>query len=78
MSTEGGLGHASTAVGTTALIVITGYESPVLWAYPQNINVFIGTHGPCGLKIPCEDCYNEVKDHNEKEIIEKSLDFLKD
>ena len=41
LSTEGGLMHASTAVDTTALIVMTGYQSPVLWSYPKNINLYI-------------------------------------
>jgi ADP-heptose:LPS heptosyltransferase len=76
LSTEGGLMHASTAADTTALIVMTGYQSPVLWSYPKNINLYIGSHGPCGLKIPCKECYNDVENHDENEIIQKAKEHL--
>ena len=69
MSTEGGLVHAATAMDTKSLVVMTGFGDPKLWSYPQNINVFIGKHGPCGLKIPCQDCLKDVEEHDEKEII---------
>ena len=78
LSTEGGLAHASTAVDTTALIVMTGYQSPVLWSYPQNINVYIGNHGPCGLKILCQDCVRDIHMHDEREIVQKATNFLGD
>ena len=76
LSTEGGLTHAATAVDTTALVIITGYQDPKMIAYPQNININIGKHGPCGLKIPCTDCKEDDKNHNEMEIVEKALDYL--
>ena len=77
LSTEGGLAHASTAVNTTALIVMTGYQSPVLWSYPQNINVYIGNHGPCGFKILCKECVQDIHMHDESEIAEKAMEFLR-
>ena len=76
MGTEGGLPHAATAMNTTALVVMTGYQSPVLWSYPQNINIYIGNHGPCGLKIPCDKCHSDVLSHDETEIIQKAREFL--
>ena len=66
---EGGLIHASTAVETKALSIVSGYEDPKLWNYPQNINVYIGTHGPCGWKIPCDECKADAENHDENEII---------
>tara|TARA_B100000700_G_C14545103_1_gene623875 strand:- start:39 stop:617 length:579 start_codon:yes stop_codon:yes gene_type:complete len=76
MSTEGGLVHAATAMDTTSLVIMTGFGDPKLWSYPQNINVFIGKHGPCGLKIPCQDCLKDVEEHDEKEIIDIVLSHL--
>ena len=76
MSAEGGLTHAATTTDTPALTNITGYQHADMVAYPQNINVVISNHGPCGLKIKCEDCEREALEHNEKEIIDKVVEFL--
>ena len=76
LSTEGGLIHASTAVDTQSLVIMTGYQSPVLWSYPQNTNIYIGTHGPCGLKKLCNQCIEDIKSHDEKEVIDKIMDFI--
>jgi ADP-heptose:LPS heptosyltransferase len=76
MSAEGGLTHAATTTDTPALTIITGYQHADMVAYPQNINIVISNHGPCGLKIKCEDCEREALEHNEKEIIDKVVEFL--
>jgi len=76
LSSEGGLTHAATAVNTTALVIITGYQSSKMVAYPQNINIDIGKHGPCGLKGKCTECEQDAKDHDKNEIINKVLEFL--
>jgi len=76
LATEGGLAHAATTVNTPALVIITGYQDQRMVAYPQNININISTHGPCGLKVACEDCAQDAKKHNEKEIVDKALEFL--
>ena len=71
MTTEGGLVHAATAVDTTSLVIITGYQTLKMVAYPQNINVHIGSHGPCGLKIPCSECARDASEHNYIELLDK-------
>jgi ADP-heptose:LPS heptosyltransferase len=76
VSTEGGLVHAATAANTTSLVVLTGFGDPKLWSYPQNINVYIGKHGPCGLKVPCQQCLKDVEEHNEMEIVDMILSHL--
>ena len=76
MSAEGGLTHAATTTDTPALTIITGYQHPDMVAYPQNINIDISNHGPCGLKVKCEDCEREALEHNEKEIVDKVLELL--
>ena len=76
MSTEGGLVHGATAAETTSLVIITGYQDSRMVAYPQNINVDISSHGPCGLKSECPDCIKDAADHNYEEIIDKAREFL--
>jgi len=69
LSSEGGLVHAATAVDTKSVVIITGYQTEKMVAYPQNINVNISSHGPCGLKSHCPDCHRDGEDHNYEEII---------
>ena len=76
ISSEGGLVHAATAVDTTSLVIITGYQHPRMVNYPQNININIANHGPCGLKINCKECQDDANKHDESELIQKALDFL--
>jgi hypothetical protein len=38
-------------------------------AYPQNININISTHGPCGLKTECPDCKRDAENHDWKKIV---------
>ena len=71
LSTEGGLVHAATAFSTKSVVVITGYQSEKMVAYPQNININISKHGPCGLKKQCDQCFSDVENHDWQEIVEK-------
>ena len=76
ISSEGGLTHAATAVMIPAVVVITGYQSPTMVAYPQNININISTHGPCGMKIECPLCVKDSNNHDYNEIIKNTLKIL--
>tara|TARA_R110002020_G_scaffold37124_4_gene111967 strand:+ start:8680 stop:9513 length:834 start_codon:yes stop_codon:yes gene_type:complete len=69
ISTEGGLAHAANAVDTKSLVIMTGYQDNKMVCYPQNINIDISSHGPCGLKGVCQDCERDVNNHNPEEII---------
>ena len=71
IASEGGLVHASTATNTTAVVIITGYQTEKMVSYPQNININIANHGPCGLKANCLDCQRDASSHDEKIILEK-------
>jgi ADP-heptose:LPS heptosyltransferase len=54
VSTIGGLMHAARAVDTSSIILYSGYESPVLAGYPENINFSRKVEcAPCGLKTEC-------------------------
>ena len=62
---EGGMAHAANAVGTPAVVVVTGFTHPTMTAYPEHTNVWIGKdHGPCGKKVVCSDCENEAQSHD--------------
>jgi len=51
---EGGLMHATSAMDTKAVILVSGFESPEMFCYPQNINIYKKVEcSPCGLKTPC-------------------------
>ena len=76
LSTEGGLVHAATAMETTSLVIITGYQSSKMVAYPQNINIDISSHGPCGLKNTCPLCTKDAVDHDPQLVIDKAEEFL--
>ena len=76
LSTEGGLTHAATAVDTPALVLITGYQDPKMVCYPQNININIASHGPCGYKVSCKECEKDVINHDHMEIVRKVREFL--
>lgn len=73
VSTEGGLVHGATSTSTKSLVIITGYQSSKMISYPQNINIDISSHGPCGLKKECFDCKKDLKNHNYTDIINKIL-----
>lgn len=54
VGTVGGLMHAARAVDTRSVILYSGYESPKLAGYAENINIIYGVHcAPCGLRIKC-------------------------
>jgi len=76
ISSEGGLVHAANSVETKALVILTGYQTYKMVAYPVNINVDISSHGPCGLKIDCDQCINDVINHDENEIVNLIIDEL--
>lgn len=71
VSSEGGLMHAANAVGTESVILYTGFIHPTMTCYSENTNIWIGRgHGPCGLKVHCQNCYNESLEHDPSEIVE--------
>lgn len=77
IGSEGGLMHAANAVGKSAIIVITGFLHPDMTCYPENTNIWIGkNHGPCGMKIKCQECKSEAQSHDHCEITTAIIDKL--
>jgi len=71
VSSEGGLMHAANAVETPAVIVYSGFIHPNMTGYKNNSNIWVGeSHGPCGMKIKCDLCESDMKNHNHDEILE--------
>lgn len=52
---EGGLHHASAAVGLPAVVLFGGFISPQQTGYAAHRNLFTGGE-PCGMRYPCEHC----------------------
>ena len=50
---EGGLHHASAAVGVPAVVIFGGYISPKVTGYQQHTNIFTGENLGCGMHIKC-------------------------
>ena len=71
LSSEGGLVHASTAVDTKSIVIVTGYQSLKMIEYPMNVYINIANHGPCGLKIECKECLKDAEKHDYNEIIQQ-------
>tara|TARA_A100001015_G_scaffold300106_2_gene385073 strand:- start:2923 stop:3759 length:837 start_codon:yes stop_codon:yes gene_type:complete len=76
LSSEGGLVHAATTVDTPSVVILTGYQHPNMVAYPQNVNINLGKHGPCGLKVRCDECFSEVMNHDYLEIVRKTMKIV--
>lgn len=69
LATESGLVHAATSVNTRSVVIMTGYQTLDMVAYPQNINVDISSHGPCGLKTHCTECEGDAWLHDFREVV---------
>ena len=76
LSVDNGLTHAVTGTDTIGLIILTSYQPYAHIAYPRNINIYIGKHGPCGSRGRCFLCEAEVDNHDETEIIRAASEYL--
>ncbi|MAH43912.1 hypothetical protein CL614_09410 [archaeon] len=76
VASEGGLTHLCTTTSTTGVVILTGYQTEKMVAYPSNYYVNIARHGPCGMKAHCKDCAEDAKVHNYKEVVDKVCEVL--
>ena len=71
---EGGLHHASAAVGIPAVVIFGGYISPEVTGYEGHINLFTGTGLGCGNADQCEcRCIASITVGQVCEAVEKLL-----
>lgn len=58
---EGGLHHASAALGIPAIVIFGGYISPKVTGYPSHVNLFSGSGLGCGRQQGCGcDCMARI------------------
>ena len=77
LSTEGGLGHLSNAVGTQSLLIYTSYQNPKMTAYPTTNILDIALYRKEILGHKNHELYKTETDmHNEQEIVEKISNIL--
>ena len=78
ISTEGGLVHGATAFGTKSIVLLTSYQDPRMVSYPQNENIFIGSHDACGSKVLCGKCVSDAENHDPMLVLKRVQTCLTD
>lgn len=70
VGSEGGLVHASTSFCVPCVVVMTGFIHPRLVSYPGHEVIWAtDEHGPCGMKVHCEECTRGSKSLEYYEIL---------
>lgn len=57
---EGGMHHASAALGVPAVVLFGGFISPAQTGYPTHRNLFTGEYA-CGWRVPCAHCHAAMR-----------------
>jgi len=71
---EGGLVHLARAVGTTTVVIYTGYTLPEETGYTENINLRSLSAGEsCWSRVPCEHCRESAAQISVDQVVESSL-----
>jgi hypothetical protein len=70
VGSEGGLVHAATSFDIPGVVIMTSFLHPDLVKYPGNINFWLNNdgHGPCGMKIYCKKCHDNMKYFNIEKV----------
>jgi hypothetical protein len=70
---EGGLHHASAALGIPAVVIFGGYISPKVTGYSFHVNLFTGKGLGCGRRQRCDcDCMTKIS----RDEVARALDAL--
>jgi hypothetical protein len=74
---EGGLVHMARAVGTTSVVIYTGYTTPEETGYPENINLRSSTAGAsCWSRVPCQHCQESADAIQVQDVMEEAKFIL--
>lgn len=73
---EGGLHHGSAAVGTKAVVIFGGFNSPKSTGYKFHENITVGE--PCGTIAACRHCVEAMKSISVDRVLEAALRQLSD
>jgi ADP-heptose:LPS heptosyltransferase len=68
IGTEGGLHHASAALGLPAVVLFGGFVHPRTTGYDFHVNLFRGDE-PCGLRVRCEHCRAAMRSISVDEVL---------
>lgn len=70
VGTDGGLHHASAALGVPAVVIWTGFSSPKHLGYDDHINLHDGDK-PCGnYRGPCDHCAKKARAILPEQVLE--------
>lgn len=72
---EGGLHHGAAAVGTHAVVIFGGFNSPKATGYSIHENISVGE--PCGNIYPCGHCKTAMESITVDRVIEAATKFIK-
>ena len=81
LGSEGGLHHASAALGVRAIVLFGGRIHPNITGYSNHINIYIeAPDSPCGMFAPCEHCrrcLEKIRPEQIIELLQENLNILK-
>lgn len=71
---EGGLHHGAAAVGTPAVVIFGGFNTPRSTGYPWHDNIAVGE--PCGRVARCEHCREAMASISVERVVEGAARML--
>jgi len=72
---EGGLHHGAAAMGTPAVVIFGGFNTPRSTGYPWHENIAVGE--PCGRVARCEHCREAMASISVDRVLEAALRQLR-
>lgn len=72
---EGGLHHGAAAVGTPAVVIFGGFNTPRSTGYAWHENITVGE--PCGTVAACEHCREAMASISVKRVLEAATRQLR-
>jgi ADP-heptose:LPS heptosyltransferase len=68
---EGGLHHGAAAMGTPAVVIFGGFNTPRSTGYPWHENITVGE--PCGRVAACEHCREAMASISVDQVLDAAL-----
>lgn len=68
---EGGLHHGAAAMGTPAVVIFGGFNTPKSTGYPWHENITVGE--PCGRVAACEHCREAMASISVDRVLDAAL-----
>lgn len=71
---EGALHHGAAALGTNAVVIFGGFNSPKATGYAEQVSLAVGE--PCGSIHPCVHCREAMNSITVDEVIDHAMKFV--